>query len=58
MTSQSSERRNITLAKPSAGKGSATVAPTVPAYLSVTGGRATFGVYKGNNSVIDMRENF
>lgn len=49
---------NISLAKPTGGAGSTTVVPTVPAYLPLTGGRATFGVYKGNNEFIYLRENY
>lgn len=49
---------NISLSKPTGGAGSATVSPVAPAYLPLTGGRATFGVYKGNNEFIYMRENY
>jgi hypothetical protein len=39
--------------------GTATVTPTgVPSYLPLTPGVATFGIYKGNNSIIYMRENY
>lgn len=36
--------------------GAATVAPTAPAYLPLTPGTATFGVYKGGNQFIYQRE--
>ena len=49
---------NISLSKPTGGAGSTTVVPTVPTYLPLTGGRATFGVYKGNNEFIYLRENY
>lgn len=50
---------SISLSKPTGGAvGSATIAPTVPAYLPLIGGRATFGVYKGNNEFIYLRENY
>jgi MSHA biogenesis protein MshQ len=53
----------INLSPPGAGKtGSTLVAPTPPlSYLPLTpanGGTATFGIYKGNNSIIYMRENY
>ncbi len=50
----------INLSKPTIGAGTATVAPTgvVPSYLPLTPGVATFGIYKGNNSIIYMRENY
>lgn len=48
----------INLSKPTGGAGSATVTPVGPAYLPLTGGLATFGVYKGNNEFIYLRENY
>lgn len=48
----------INLSKPMSA-GTATVTPTgVPSYLPLTPGVATFGIYKGNNSIIYMRENY
>lgn len=48
---------NILLGKPTAGPGSATINPGVPSYLPLlTPGLATFGVYKGNNKFIYLRE--
>lgn len=52
---------NIILSKPTQGAGRAFLNPGVPAYLPlipVTGGMATFGVYKGNNELIYLRENY
>lgn len=49
---------NINLSKPTGGAGSATVTPVGPAYLPLTGGLATFGVYRGNNEFIYLRENY
>ncbi|HZW26458.1 MAG TPA: DUF6701 domain-containing protein [Gallionella sp.] len=49
---------NISLSKPTGGAGSATVNPTVPGYLPLTGGLATFGVYRGSNEFIYLRENY
>jgi MSHA biogenesis protein MshQ len=49
---------NIKLSKPTGGSGSVTVNPGVPSYLLLTPGYETFGIYKGNNSIIYMRENF
>ncbi|MDP2143409.1 MAG: hypothetical protein Q8J80_04690 [Gallionella sp.] len=49
---------NISLSRPTGGAGSAMIVPTVPTYLPLTGGRATFGVYKGNNEFIYLRENY
>lgn len=49
---------NISLSRPTGGAGSATVIPMAPAYLPLTGGLATFGVYKGNNEFIYLRENY
>lgn len=51
----------VKLGKPSNGSGIATIAPTVagvPAYLPVTAGQATFGVYNPNNNFIYQRENY
>ncbi|VVC85298.1 DUF6701 domain-containing protein [Sideroxydans sp. CL21] len=48
----------ITLGKPSAGAGIATVTPTAPSYLPVISGTATFGVYKNNNNYIYRRESY
>jgi hypothetical protein len=55
-------QRAIVLGIPTGGAtgtatGTATVNPTAPAYLPVTPGTATFGVYKGNNGYIYRREN-
>lgn len=48
---------NILLGKPTAGPGSATINPGVPSYLPLlTPGLATFGIYKGNNRFIYLRE--
>lgn len=47
----------INLARPSAGSGVATVGPGAPAWLPVTSGTATFGVYRNPNSFIYRREN-
>lgn len=52
-----------TLSKPSAtfsGRGSVDVTTTAPTYLPnpPAGGRATFGVYKGANEFIYLRENY
>lgn len=44
------------LGKPSGGPGSATIAPLAPVYLPLTSGLATFGIYKGNNEFIYLRE--
>lgn len=49
---------NIQLSKPTGGAGSATVNPVAPGYLPVTAGLATFGVYKGNNEFIYLRESY
>jgi MSHA biogenesis protein MshQ len=50
-------QRTIVLGKPTGGgTGTATVNPAAPAYLPVTPGAATFGVYKGSNEFIYMRE--
>jgi MSHA biogenesis protein MshQ len=49
---------SIKLSKPSAGAGIATVTPTVPGYLPVIPGTATFGVYKNNNQFIYRRESY
>jgi len=38
--------------------GKTLVAPTPLSYLPSLGGTATFGIYKGNNSIIYMRENY
>jgi MSHA biogenesis protein MshQ len=38
--------------------GSADIGLSAPSYLPSVSGRATFGVYKGNNSIIYMRENY
>jgi MSHA biogenesis protein MshQ len=49
----------VNLSAPGAGKnGSVDVTVTSPAYLPSAGGRATFGVYRNNNSIIYMRENY
>lgn len=48
----------ITLGKPSAGAGIATVTPTAPNYLPVISGTATFGIYKNNNNYIYRRESY
>ncbi len=48
---------SIVLGAPGAGvTGTATVSPTAPAYLPVTAGAATFGVYKGSREFIYQRE--
>lgn len=50
--------RSITLSRPGVA-GSATLGLNAPAYLLPNvAGRATFGVYKGNNELIYMRENY
>lgn len=49
---------NISLSKPTLGSGSATVNPGSPNYLQPATGLATFGVYKGNNAFIYLRENY
>ena len=49
---------NIRLGKPSAGAGVAAINPAAPAYLPVTPGKATFGIYKGSNNIIYLRENY
>jgi MSHA biogenesis protein MshQ len=46
----------INLAKPSNGSGVATISPGAAAYMPVTNGTATFGVYRGNNEFIYQRE--
>lgn len=46
------------LSAPTGGAGRATVSPVAPAYLPLTAGLATFGVYKGNNEFIYLRENY
>jgi MSHA biogenesis protein MshQ len=48
----------INLSKPTSGAGTLTITPVVPVpgYLPVTSGVITFGIYKGNNSIIYMRE--
>ena len=38
--------------------GSAIINLNSPAYLAPLAGQATFGIYKGNNSIIYMRENY
>lgn len=50
----------ITLAKPTGGAtGTATITPTsAPSYLPATPGTATFGVYKGSDKFIYLRENY
>ena len=49
----------VNLAKPSGGAtGKTTVNPAAPGYLPVTSGTATFGVYKGNNNFIYLRESY
>lgn len=54
---------NFILSKPSpnGATGSATISPGKPSYLPLvplTGGLATFGVYKGSNELIYLRENY
>lgn len=52
-------QRTIVLGKPTGGAGKATMDSTnttVPGYLPFTSGSATFGVYKGTNEFIYMRE--
>jgi hypothetical protein len=50
-------RLSIALGKPTGGgTGTATVNPTAPTYLPITSGAATFGVYKGSNEFIYLRE--
>ncbi len=49
---------NISLSIPSKGVGVATINPTTPGYLSLSGGSATFGVYGGKKAIIYMRENY
>jgi len=47
------------LSKPGSGKtGSVDITTSAPTYLPSTTGRATFGVYKGNNEFIYLRENY
>jgi len=47
------------LSKPTGGgTGSVDVTTSAPAYLPGTTGRATFGVYKGNNEFIYLRESY
>jgi MSHA biogenesis protein MshQ len=49
----------ITLSKPGSGKnGSVDLNTNAPAYLPSNTGRATFGVYKGANEFIYLRENY
>ena len=50
----------INLAKPTNGPGSTTITPGAPSYLSpyTIPGTATFGIYKGNSSIIYLRENY
>ena len=59
--------RYLNLSAPGAGKvGSTLVTPTAASLLLIPylplwptlGGTATFGIYKGNNSIIYMRENY
>ncbi|MFH0934852.1 MAG: DUF6701 domain-containing protein, partial [Pseudomonadota bacterium] len=50
--------RNIVLSVPTGGAtGAATVSPGVPAYLPLTPGMATFGVYSNRSNYIYRREN-
>ncbi|OGS90373.1 MAG: hypothetical protein A2Z95_03175 [Gallionellales bacterium GWA2_60_18] len=48
---------NYTLSS-SGGTGSVDISATIPAWLPGNTGRATFGVYKGNNEFIYLRENY
>lgn len=48
----------VKLSKPTGGAGRATISLVAPAWLPLTDGLATFGVYKGNNEFIYMRENY
>jgi MSHA biogenesis protein MshQ len=48
---------NISLSKPGV-SGSKLITPGAPGYLPVISGLATFGIYKGNNYLIYMRENY
>lgn len=58
VTTVSAGLLNISLSKPTGGAGSAMVSPGAPGYLPLTAGLATFGVYKGNNEFIYLRENY
>jgi len=49
--------RSFTLNRPLVA-GSADISLNAPSYLPSTTGRATFGVYKGNNNFIYQRENY
>lgn len=54
----SSGTLTVNLSKPGTA-GVATIAPTTfPAYLPVTSGKATFGIYKTNNNFIYQRESY
>lgn len=55
-TTVSGGTKNIQLSKPTGGEGSASINPSAPVYLPVTPGLATFGVYKGSNEFIYLRE--
>lgn len=49
--------QTIRLGKPTGGAGGqATIAPTVPGYLDLIQGQATFGIYKDRNDMIYRRE--
>lgn len=50
--------RDIVLSKPTAGAGSVQLAPTAPSYLPLLPGTATFGIYKGANEFIYLRESY
>jgi MSHA biogenesis protein MshQ len=50
-------QRNIVLSPPGGATGVATISPTVPSYLPLTPGTATFGIYKSNSRFIYRREN-
>lgn len=50
--------RDIVLSKPTAGAGSVQLSPTAPSYLPLLPGTATFGIYKGANEFIYLRESY
>lgn len=50
--------RDIVLSKPNAGAGSVQLSPTAPSYLPLLPGTATFGIYKGANEFIYLRESY
>jgi MSHA biogenesis protein MshQ len=54
-----SGQRTIVLGKPTGNaSGVATISPGAPTYLPVIPGTATFGIYKGNNEFIYLRESY